>query len=81
MLIWCANAGHFRLGDEIMWPLLYVPDRHFGGHSRRTTLVALLQQANGDEGAGDGQQAAAGTIQGYWQDDGEEEDLHMEDSM
>lgn len=60
-----------------MW---YVPDRHFGGHSRHTTLVALLQ-ASGDEGAGDGQQAAAGTLQGYWQDDGEEEDLHMEDSM
>ena len=54
--------------------------RHFGNHTWLTASV-LLQQASGGEEAEDGQVAAGGRIQAYWQDDGEEEDLHMEDSM
>ena len=54
--------------------------KHFGDHSWLTAL-ALLQQVSGDEGAEAGQRAAGGKIQAYWQVDGEDEELHMEDSM
>ena len=55
------------------------PVKHFINHSWYN-VPAPLRQANGDEGAQHGNQAAAGQIQAYWQDD-EEDELHMEDSM
>lgn len=54
--------------------------KHFRSHIW-LTASALWRQASGDEGAGGSQQAAGGQIQAYWQDDGEEDELHMEDSM